>query len=485
MGSALKKRKTATKPLRISSFAAPCRFLALPLLAFALILSPCRQADAEFTLSDEMELGRRFNLLIRSSSILIQDPEVVDYGEYLLRRLLEKIPPQPFRFSLSVIHDNTPNAFAVPGGYIFIHTGLILVMRHESEVAGVLAHELAHITQRHMADRIEKSQRVSLLSLVSTLAGVFLGGGKDAGAAMVVGGLAAGQAAMLSYSRADEASADQVGMTYFLNAGYPPEGMVNAFRYIQHPQWVTGSNIPTYLSTHPDISARITDLTARIGNMPKRSYDTGEEDKRFLRIQTLIRGRYATPETALQFFEEQAKGPHRELANLGLGILYERLNRIPEAEKAFAGAVKALPDDQIVLREAGRFNYLKGDRNTAIQLLQRATAKNPHDYLALFYYARLLADAGQQEQAMDCYKQILRYQPEDAETHYYYAQSLGNAHLIFQAYLHLAYSSLYENSPRKTDQAYQRLKNMAETDADKEELTLFEKRYAERRVYWQ
>jgi predicted Zn-dependent protease len=459
-------------------------------LLFSLLLAPLLfppvRARAEITLADELEMGRRFNQLLRASTTMVQDPEIADYTEYLLRRLLAHIPPQPFRFSLSLVRDDTPNAFAVPGGYIFLHTGLVLAMRHESEVAGVLAHELAHITQRHIARRIAQAQRINILSAVGLLAGAFLGGGGDASSAAVMGSLAAGQSAMLNYSRVDETEADQMGVASLSAAGYPLEGMIEAFRIIQRPQWVSGSDIPAYLSTHPATSERITELTARLHSLKKAVLTPSpEEDKRFMLVQTLIRGRYSSPENALRFFEEQRnKREHRAMAYLGLGLVYERMNRVGEADAAFKSALEENPGHQLFLREAGRFNYLKGDKTAAILLLQQATAQNPGDYAALFYYARLLDDSGQTEQALEYYRQVLRYQPEDVEAHYRYAILLGREHRAFQARLHLAYSALYENNPIKTEQQYKRLKNMPQDDKDQEDLSIFEKRYADRRAYW-
>jgi predicted Zn-dependent protease len=360
-------------------------------------------------------------------------------------------------------------------------------MKHEAELAGVLAHEMAHITQRHLASRLAKAQRINILSALGMLAGALLGGksGGDAGTAAVVGAIAAGQAAMLSYSRADESEADQVGMSYILAAGYSPYGILDAFRAIQRPQWSTGAEVPAYLNTHPAIPERISELGARLehAGLTPDKFKLGDEEE-FLRIQTLIRGRYGNPETALQFFLEQAKGPRKTLACLGLGILYDRLNKINEAQKAFALALDAQPNDQIILREAGRFNYLKGDKNTAIKLLQQATAQNPRDYLALFHYARLLADSGQDTASQDSYKQVLLYQPEDPEVHYYYAQTLGKTRQHFKAYLHLAYSALYENQSSKTEQLHKRLKTMAKTDEEQNDLKFFEKKYAERKMFW-
>lgn len=454
-------------------------------LACCLVMAPC--AHAGFTLNDEIEFGEQFNVLIRSQMPLIQDPEVIDYLRYLVDRFTKYMPPQPVPFQISVIRDNSLNAFAVPGGYLFVHSGLIIAMPSEAELAGVIAHEMAHVTQRHIASRIEKAKYSSMLALAGLLSGVLVGvmGGGDAAMGLAIGGTAASQAAMLSYSRADESEADQVGMNYFMAAGYPPEAMVESFRLIQRPQWVTGAEIPAYLSTHPAISERVSDLDARIKNMviPQKNLQP-VDNSQFLRVQTLVRARYSNPEAAEKFFNEQLKGPDKALAWLGLGILNERQNKIAAATKAFDEAMTLKPDDQIFLREAGRFNYLKGDKQKAIRFLQQATAQNPNDYLALFYYARLLEDSGQREQAISYYSQVLRLQPEDAEAHDYYAKALGRDNRLFPAYLHLAYSALYSNNPMRTEQSYVKAKDLAQSEAEQSELASFERKYNARKTFW-
>ena len=451
------------------------------LLVFCLAAPSAAQAD--FTLNDEIELGNKFNVLIRSQMPLIQDPEVVAYMNSIMERFTGAMPSQPVPFQLNVIRDNTLNAFAVPGGYIFIHSGLILAMPGEAELCGVIAHEMAHVTQRHIASRMEKAKYSSILALAGLLAGVLAGG--EAGMGLAMGGMAASQSAMLSYSRSDESEADQVGMNYFIAAGYPPEAMVESFRIIQRPQWVTGAEIPAYLSTHPAVTERVGDLSSRVRNIKVPRANLGPVDNsQFLRVQTLIRGRYANPEAAEKFFNNQLIGPDKALAWLGLGILNERRNRIADATKAFDEAIRLNPNDQIFLRETGRFNYLKGDKSKAVRFLQQATAQNHGDYLALFYYARLLEDSGQNEQALAYYAQVLRLQPEDPEAHDYYARSLGKEKRLFEAYLHLSYSALYSNNPRRTEQSYQKVKELAKTDAETRELAGFERKYTERKAFW-
>ncbi|SBV94666.1 Peptidase M48 family protein [uncultured delta proteobacterium] len=427
-------------------------------------------AWGEFTIKDEVELGKKIKASVRSSLPIVDDPEVQEYVNGLLNRILASAPPQPFDFSISVIRHNAINAFATPGGNLFVFTGLILAMEHESEVAGVLAHEIAHATQRHIAGRIAQMQKISLLSLAGALIGGFLGG--DAGSAVAVGSLAAGQSAQLKYSRADETDADHVGMGYFTKAGYPPQGMVGAFEKIRRQQWFLGSSIPTYLSTHPAIQDRIQSMNVRIQSLPANLRNRKDDDTKFKRIQALIRARFSDTDQALAAFNKQVreKGASRCLALMGQGIVYSRTNRINDAENIFEEALTCAPGEPLIAREAGIFHYQRGSRDKAGILLTKAMTLNSRDHVARFYYARLLADGGNLRGAQEEYKRILLDLPDDPEVHVFYAQALGADKQLFKAYLHMAYGSLYANDKKKTQQNYDRAKSAAKTPQDEAEL---------------
>ncbi len=439
-------------------------------------------AWGEFTIKDEKELGRKFNVMIRARMPLVQDPEVVKYVEGIVNRLASKMPPQPFPFTTSVIRHNSVNAFACPGGYIFVHTGLILAMRHESEIAGVIAHEMAHVTQRHIAGRIEQSQMVGLLSLVGALAGAFLGG--DAGSAAMVGSMAAGQAAMLDYSRSDENEADQVGMNYLTKAGYSPKGMGGAFEVLSRRQWLMGSKIPTYLSTHPGIQDRIKDMALRVSKLPEAVRSRKDDDREFLRIQALVRARYSDPAPAEQEFAKQTNGPNRCMALMGQGILSSRQNRVIEASNFFEQALACNPKDELIVREAGIFHYSKGNRNKGSTLLQQAVNMDKTDIMALFFYARNLDDSGMTDQAIDYTRQVLRAVPEDAEVHTLLAHLYGEKGSMFPANLHMAYAGLYENNKKRVDQFFGKAKTIAATPEEKQQVERFETEYKDRKEFW-
>jgi len=439
-------------------------------------------AWGEFTIKDERELGEKFNIMIRSRLPLVQDTEIVGYVKDIVDRLARTMPPQPFPFTVSVIQHNAVNAFAAPGGYIFVNTGLLLAMNNESEVAGVLAHEMAHVTQRHIARRIENSKVVGLLSLIGMLAGVFLGG--DAGGAAVAGSMAASQAAMLTYSRSDEREADQVGMNYLTRAGYPPQGMTGAFEILSRRQWLVGSAVPTYLSTHPDIAERIRDMNVRVERLPAAKQGQQDDNRRFLRVQALIRARYSDPQGAAQAFARQVNGPDKCIALMGMAILAARQNRVNDAAERFEEALACAPDDQLIVREAGHFHYIKGDKNRGVSLLRQAVSMNRNDILALHYYARGLGDLGKTDEAVEMARQVLASVPEDAESHELLARLYGKQRNMFLANLHMAYSGLYENNERKLRQFMDRAKGLAASPSDQALMSRLEKIYKERKEFW-
>lgn len=405
----------------------------------------------EFTVKDEAELGKKFNLLVRSQVPLIEDPEIAGYVRDLVAKLVKSMPPQTFPFNTSVVQHNAINAFAAPAGYVFVFSGLMLNFDNEAEVAGVLAHELAHVSQRHIARRIENAQAVSLLSLAGMLAGAMLGGKNADG--IIVGSAAAGQAAMLKYSRDNESEADQVGMNYLTAAGYPPTGLIDGFKKILKLQWMSGSGstIPAYLSTHPALQERIGYLEQRVVRLPDSVKKRKEDNTRFKRVQALLRARHSDPQTALQYFQiHEAKGDWLNM--MGKAIVHERLNQYNQAREAFAKAQVMSKDDPLLLRELAIFAYKTGDAPKAEYLLQRVVIERKDDLLALFYYARLLSDQNHVDQASVYFERILKKLPDDSEVHYYYGRALGQSGKIFRAHLHLAYSALYANNQKQTKQ---------------------------------
>lgn len=440
-----------------------------------------------FGIKDERELGEKFNILVRSKLPMIEDSEIVDYVRTLVGRLGRVLPPQPFQFTVGVVKDNAVNAFAAPAGYVFVFTGLLLNMDHESEVAGVLAHELAHVTQRHIAKQVEQSRVMNVASILGLLAGLALGtaaGQRDAGAAMMVGSQAAATQAMLNYSREDEREADEVGMNYLVAAGYPPRGLPMAFDVLNRMRIFQGhGTIPTYLSTHPDITQRIGYLSERVSRLPKDVANRKDDDDRFLRVQMLLRARFGPPEIAVAYY--QKKGANlTKLDRLGMAVAMGRTNDTAQARQAFQKALAEGGEDSLWLREAGRFFLKVRDFDQARSLLRRAVEKNPKDMVAAAEYAGILGQERDYAQAMELMRKVVRATPEAPEAYQQFGRISGEAGDLFHAYLYLAYAGVYANDPRQARLQMGKARNLARNEEQRQELDRLEKVVKGRSEYW-
>ncbi|MDD2967445.1 MAG: M48 family metalloprotease [Desulfovibrionaceae bacterium] len=463
-----------------------CRRSLAFLCIISLLLAQCWVLPAHAAywgsigMKDEKEMGRQFAVMVRAKLPLIDDPEVKLYVQGVVDTLAKTMPPQPFPFVAGVILHNTMNAFAVPGGQVFIFSGLMMQLDSEAELAGVMAHEMAHVTQRHMASRMEKAQAVTMGSLLLAVAGLALGGG----GAAAVGAMGAGQSAMLNYSRIDETEADSQGYQYLLKAKYPPQAMAQGFQKIRQKSWIGGGgSLPAYLSTHPDLGERISNIMARVQAAPASVRNRPVDNRRFMRVQTLLWGRYGDEATALHRFD--AEKNNIALAQMGKGLVYTRMNNVPDALQAFNSALHLQPNDSLILREAGIFHYKLGDKHLADQYLRAAMQADRQDYMARYYYARLLDETGRTREALPYYQEVLRYVPEDSEVHAAYARSLGQNGQTFLAHLHLAYSALYINDKKKTARLLEKAKGIQRSASDTQALRKFETIYKERKEIWE
>lgn len=429
------------------------------------------------SLKDEKQMGHKFDVMIRSSMPIVEDPEVKHYVEEVVKKLVKAIPPQPFDFKSSVVLHNALNAFAVPGGYVFVFSGLIMNLGNEAELAGVLAHELAHVTQRHVASRMERAQYLTLGSLLLGIAGIALGG--PAGAPLAVTAAGAGQSAMLNYSRLDESEADNIGLQYLIAAGYPPGGMVGGFKALRQKSWLSGVSVPTYLSTHPAIGDRVNSMAARIAGMPESTRNRYLDNKRFKRVQTLLWARYGDEQSALRRFSG-----NDPLSLMGRAIVYSRQNKVKEASETFNAALKASPDDSLVLREAGIFHFRKGDMSRAENLLAQAMRKDKKDYMASFFYGRLLEETGRNNQAPAFYRDVLRYVPQDPEVHEALGKSLGKSGNSLEAYVHLTYGAMYANNKKLAERYLKQARALAKKSSSSSSMQKLEAAYKERKEIW-
>jgi predicted Zn-dependent protease len=458
-------------------------FRLIALFSIAAVLAAPSQASAfgSITVGDEIDMGKKFDDTIRAQMGFVDDPEVVIYVKGVVDRVAKALPPQPYPIKSAVVGNNAMNAFAIPGGYIYIFTGLILGVENEDELAAVIGHELGHVTERHVAKRMEQMKYLNIASITGMVAGVLLGSGggtsgANVGKALTFGSMAGAQSAFLMYTRENEREADHVGLNYLIKSGYNPNAMPQTFEIMNKKRWfMSGDSIPSYLSTHPGLDERIGYLRDRIKLLPADIIRREFERDRFLRVQTILRARMTSPETALAYYDSKPKAELTCLDQAGRGIALERLKRQQQADQAFTTALVCGPDDPLVLREAGMFFFNQGNMNKAAPLLQKAAILNPRDAMSMFFTARIMAERKDYAGAISLMERVVREVPQDAEVRYHLGRIKGESGDIFGAHVQLSYSSYYGRDKQKAEFHLSKARPLAVSNEQKRQLEDLEK----------
>lgn len=221
-------------------------------------------SEKTLTPEEEEKLGRAFIRVLKAQSSFINDELVADYISNLGQRLVSNSPEQGRSFNFFVINSNDINAFAGPNATIGINKGLILAAKNESQVASVMAHEIAHVTQKHLTRSFQSSSEASAVTLASVLAGILVSAADPtAGAALIFGGVASGMQTSINFTRSNEYEADRVGIQILDKSNINPKGMIEFFEILQSSSFYGSENDIEYLRTHPLNSARIAEATSR------------------------------------------------------------------------------------------------------------------------------------------------------------------------------------------------------------------------------
>lgn len=221
----------------------------------------------------ERRLGKAFMRSVRQHAKIVTDPEVESYIESIGYKLAANSDNNTLAFTFFVVDSPDINAFAAPGGVIGVNSGTILNSRSESELAGVIAHEISHVTQRHMARQFEQAGQFSLPRAAALLGAILIGiANPEAGAAAltIVTGVSA--QAQINFTRANEEEADSVGIQLLARSGYDPQGMPSFFERLQQKSEYYQGNAPEFLRTHPLTTSRIAESKARASKYKPVAY---------------------------------------------------------------------------------------------------------------------------------------------------------------------------------------------------------------------
>ena len=352
--------------------------------------------------AEERRLGEAFMREVRSRLALVDDPEIEEYVESVGRRLAaaSDAPGQPFHFF--VVADDDINAFAGPGGYIGINAGLITSTGSEGELASVIAHEMAHVTQRHIARRFEQQERSSIPVFAGIVAAIVLGTqSPDLGQAAAAAALGSAVQTTLNFSREAEQEADRVGIQSLVRAGYDPRAMPafleklrSAQRYAQKP--------PEYLSTHPLTTSRIADLQARSEQSPRLGH---EDSLRYLlakaKLEVLSQ---EDPRASLELFEDALEhGEHENVsaAGYGLGLALTRTGAHDKASKIFEALVERHPGELSIRIAAAENELAAGRTSKSMERYEEAYARHPGSRALVVAFAEALVRSRRSDEALE------------------------------------------------------------------------------------
>ncbi|WP_293371956.1 M48 family metalloprotease [Nevskia sp.] len=356
-------------------------------------------ADLAISPKEEEEISRQVAAELYYFNYVLEDVEVGEYLNTLGWRLAAFGTEKPPEFRFFMIADPRINAFALPGGYIGMNAGLILAAGTESEVASVMAHEQAHVTQRHAARGQDQGEVETIATWLAVLAAIIAG---SANPNVVIGALSLGQGInynrQVSYTRTNEYEADRVGIRTLAAAGFDPNGMAGFFAKLEQQTRLYGNRLPEILLTHPVNTTRIAEASARAAQYQKREVKNSIDfDLMRARIRVLMS---ETPSEIGAYFEGELNGGKVTAENqYGLAMALAAQGRYEEADAAIAPLVKAnLKSASVPILEA---RILIGSERTGqgLALLKKTLDALPRHPPTILAYAEALINAGEPAEA--------------------------------------------------------------------------------------
>ena len=369
--------------------------------------------DQVLSPQQEAAIGRDMMAQARNRLPLNEDPEIAGYIDRLGGRLTAPLQQGPVGgFTFFVVRDRRINAFAAPGGYIGINTGLILRAENEAQLAGVMAHEVAHVTQRHIARQFAATSKNQYKTIAAIVAGLLLGG--QAGQAAIAAGVASEAQRQINYTRANEYEADRIGLRLLVDAGYQPRGMSEFFDILLSESGVSADAVPEYLRTHPLESNRIAETAARAEQMGDTS-SLRRDSLDFHLMQARLDVLDAREPGTLyaRWAAEPLPGDEypRAARLYGLALLEHQLGRGAAAIERLRALVQEQPDNMHYALALARILADAGRTDEALSIWRDQQALYPQRYPVAMTGARLLRADGRADEAVSLLTEYIRANP--------------------------------------------------------------------------
>jgi len=410
----------------------------------------------------ERELGQQFDLAVRQRAAMIDDPDVVAYVNGVGKRVTATLDDSYFDYQFAVIRDPRINAFAVPGGYVYVHSGLLASLHNDDELAAVLGHEIGHVHAHHIVRQQEKTQVLNYTALLGSLLSVVQ---------PAVGSLAtaASQAVALQYSREFEQEADYLGARYMQAAGYDPRAMLDFFKVLSDQQHASPGSAPPYLQTHPMSDERLDRLEAVLKTNQWAKHQRPPAGMTLQRAQAIVRALSEPPADVLTAYRRSRDAnPDNPNAQYLYGIVALETGQLDEARTALNAAAEGKVDG--VDRELGRLALRQRDLPEARRQLTAYLARKPDDPGAQVDLAKACEALGDLACAATAYQRALATAPWLEAAQHGYGQLTGRGGNAGDGFYHLATAARLDGDYTTALNQYARaVQQMPAGDARREE----------------
>ena len=365
--------------------------------------------------AEEQELGEAFIRELRANVEFVEDPEVEAYIQGLGYRLASHSGQQNLKFTFFVVNHPAVNAFAAPGGFVGVNSGLLTTTQSESELAAVLGHEIAHVTQRHIARSFELADRASLSVLAGLVAAIVIGTqNPTAGVAAAVAVQGGATQALIDFTRANEKEADSVGIKILADAGLDPRAVPTFFQRL-HDASKYYSKPPEFLSTHPVTTNRIAEATGRAEDYPYRQY-ADSVTYHLVRAKLRVLEAKSPQEAVDEFRNNLDSGKYLHLLGSSYGYALALLGNgeLDEARKVTRLLIEKEPERISFYELLARIEIQSGNSEAALFIYEDNLELYPQDRILVRGYTDTLNKVNRSRDVLTTLDRFDNYQPLDA-----------------------------------------------------------------------
>jgi predicted Zn-dependent protease len=359
-------------------------------------------ANASLSRGEEYQIGRLMMRDLRSQNAVLDDPESADYLQSLGSRLAIEAQEGQQQFSFFAVRDQSINAFALPGGFIGVNTGLVLLTSSEAELAGVVAHEIGHVVQRHIARAVQAQSRSSLASIAGMLGGVLIGavtGNVGAMQGLIVAGQGVAMQQQINFTLMEEAEADRVGISYLASAGFDPGGMAAFFSAMSRERGRAGEDYPEMLLDHPVDTKRIAEARARmtaLSSLPRRPDSASYA---FIRERLRVLGSDSSNDMRRYYEHQRASNPKNGALRYGAALAELKSGDPRNAVTLLEPLVEAQPQLPLLHAALAQALLAAGRNDEARQTFERGLVLSPRNVPLSVRYAEALMQLNEAKKA--------------------------------------------------------------------------------------